>query len=75
MRDSIPGRWDHDLRRRQMLNQLCHPGAHMYRFLIRVLFIYALGLVLGMHEVHREACVGAQPGEGAEDKEQGDVDS
>jgi len=47
----------------------------MYRFLIRVLFIYALGLVLGMHEVHREACVGAQPGEGAEDKEQGDVDS
>jgi len=27
MRDSIPGHWDHDLSRRQMLNHLSHPGA------------------------------------------------
>ena len=26
MWDSIPGRWDHDLSRRQLLNQLSHPG-------------------------------------------------
>ena len=25
--DSIPGPWDHDLSRRQMLNRLSHPGA------------------------------------------------
>ena len=26
MWDSIPGRWDHDLSRRQLFNQLSHPG-------------------------------------------------
>jgi len=35
MRDSIPGLQDHDLSRRQSLNQLSHPGA-LYIFFIQV---------------------------------------
>ena len=30
MWDSIPGRWDHDLSRRQLLNQLSHSGVPVF---------------------------------------------
>ena len=33
MWDSIPGRWNHDLSRRQLLNQLSHPGVPLLRIL------------------------------------------
>ena len=35
MWDSIPGRWDHDLSRRQLLNQLSHPGVPFKLILIK----------------------------------------
>ncbi|XP_027441828.1 perilipin-3 isoform X6 [Zalophus californianus] len=44
MRDSIPGPWDHDLSRRQTLNELSHPGA-----LLSILLSVYADVKLGTH--------------------------
>ena len=38
MWDSISGRWDHDLSRRQLLNQLSHPGVPLPYILLALKF-------------------------------------
>ena len=42
MRDLIPGRWDHDLSQRQLLNQLSHPGVPFDENLICINNIFAV---------------------------------